>query len=198
MPLFYASPLEQFQIFSVFYGSSLLKFYPLCTNSTLFELLIFSFLLLSLNTLTLCLKVVPQRAQVGLELAYTFVYTLISSILKQKGQKFFPFIFFLFLFIALSNLTGMIPYSFTITSHIFLTFSLATSLMLGITITGVLTHKIKFIGFFMPSGAPLALAPLFVILEIISYLMRAISLSIRLSSNLIAGHTLLKILAAFV
>lgn len=122
---------------------------------------------------------------------------MVESILGKAGLYYFPLILFLFYFLIIANLIGMIPYSFTVTSHIFSTFALASFLLIGVTITGLYLHKLKFLGLFLPSGAPLILAPLFVGLELMSYIIRVISLSVRLFANLMAGHTLLKIIAGF-
>ena len=122
---------------------------------------------------------------------------MIQQNIGERGLAFFPFILFLFMFILLSNLVGMVPYSFTITSHILVTFPLALTLFIGINIIAVRIHKLEFLGFFLPSGAPLAFAPLFIAIEIMSYLSRVFSLSIRLFANMMSGHALLKIIAGF-
>lgn len=126
-----------------------------------------------------------------------FVQELVLQNVGRSYSCYFPLIFFTFNFIRFSNLLGMVPYSFTVTSHIMVTFGLALSLFIGINITGVRKHGITFVEFFMPGGAPRATAPFFVAIELISYRARVFSLSIRLFANLMSGHALLKILAGF-
>jgi F-type H+-transporting ATPase subunit a len=132
-----------------------------------------------------------------LEEIFLFSKTLVEKNIGQKGLQFFPFIFFLFSFLMISNLIGMIPYSFTITSHIFVTFSLALTLFIGINIIALKLHRLHFFGFFLPSGIHFALAPLLVPIELVSYIARVFSLAIRLFANMMSGHTLLKIIAGF-
>lgn len=114
-----------------------------------------------------------------------------------KGIKHFPLIFTTFMLILVCNLLGMIPYSFTVTSHLIVTFSIALAIFIGINILGILLHGKHFLSLFFPPGAPLALAPLLVMIELVSYVFRVLSLSIRLFANLMSGHTLLKILSSF-
>jgi len=114
-----------------------------------------------------------------------------------KGRKFFPLIFTTFMIILICNVQGMIPYSFTVTSHLIVTFSLALAIFIGINIIGVLKNGRHFLSLFFPPGAPLPLAPLLVFIELVSYVFRVLSLSIRLFANLMSGHTLLKILSGF-
>jgi F-type H+-transporting ATPase subunit a len=129
-------------------------------------------------------------------------YQTINSIVKgqiseKKGQIYFPFMYVLFIFILINNLLGMIPYSFASTSHFILTFSLSFTIVLGATLLGFSIHGIKFFGFFVPAGCPLALLPLLVIIEFISYLSRNVSLGLRLAANILSGHMLLNILSGF-
>lgn len=115
----------------------------------------------------------------------------------NKGQMFFPFISGLFIYILINNLIGMVPYSFASTSHAVLTFSLSFTVVLGATILGFQKHGLKFFSLFVPAGCPLALLPLLVLIEFISYLARNVSLGLRLAANIIAGHMLLNILSGF-
>lgn len=129
-------------------------------------------------------------------------YQTINSIVKgqinnKNGQIYFPFMYVLFIFILINNLLGMIPYSFASTSHFILTFSLSFTIVLGATLLGFSIHGIKFFGFFVPAGCPLALLPLLVIIEFISYLSRNVSLGLRLAANILSGHMLLNILSGF-
>lgn len=142
-------------------------------------------------------SLVPSRWQSFLEMIYEFVANLVEEQIGQSGKKYFPFIFTLFTFLLFSNLIGMIPYSFTTTSHLIVTFTLSVSVFLGVTLIGFQIHGIHFFSFLLPPGAPLALAPFLVVIELVSYSFRAISLGVRLFANMMAGHTLVKILSGF-
>ncbi|MGH3288125.1 MAG: F0F1 ATP synthase subunit A [Streptosporangiaceae bacterium] len=128
---------------------------------------------------------------------YNILQAHFLDIITIKGQKYIPLILNLFLFILLNNLIGLIPYSFTTTSQIIITFGFSCSIIIGITILGISIHKSKFLNIFMPSGIPKYILPLIFIIEILSYLSRIISLSIRLTANMVAGHTILNIIASF-
>lgn len=141
---------------------------------------------------------VPGRGQSVAELAYGFVANMLRDNVGTSGMAFFPFIFSLFVFILIANLLGMVPYSFTVTSHIIVTFAFAGFVFLGVTLIGFIKHGIGFLKFFVPSGVPWLLLPLLVVIEVISYLSRPISLSVRLFANMLAGHTMLKVFAGFV
>jgi F-type H+-transporting ATPase subunit a len=141
---------------------------------------------------------VPGRWQSMAELSYVFIANLIRDTVGTEGAKYFPFIFSLFMFILFGNLLGMMPYSFTFTSHIAVTFAMALVVFIGVTVIAIAKHGMHFFSFFMPPGVPIAMAPLLVPIEIISYLSRPISLSVRLFANMTAGHTLLKVFAGFV
>jgi F-type H+-transporting ATPase subunit a len=143
-------------------------------------------------------EMVPGRWQSMAELSYVFIANLIRDTVGSEGARYFPFIFSLFMFILFGNLLGMMPYSFTFTSHIAVTFAMALVVFIGVTAIAVAKHGLHFFSFFMPPGVPIAMAPLLVPIEIISYLSRPISLSVRLFANMTAGHTLLKVFAGFV
>jgi len=143
-------------------------------------------------------SVVPGRWQSLAELSYEFVAGMIKDNVGSEGRKYFPFIFSLFMFILFGNLLGMIPYSFTFTSHIAVTFTMAIVVFLGVTLIGFMRHGFHFFSFFVPSGIPVFLMPLLVVIEVLSYLSRPISLSIRLFANMMAGHTMMKVFAGFV
>jgi F-type H+-transporting ATPase subunit a len=129
---------------------------------------------------------------------YSTVYSIVvNQINAYKGQMFFPLISALFIYILVNNLVGMIPYSFAPTSHFILTFSLSFTVVIGSTILGFQTHALKFFSLLVPSGCPLGLLPLLVLIEFISYLSRNISLGLRLGANILSGHMLLNILAGF-
>ena len=195
--MIYPTPLEQFEIISFIPLFKLHNIYLNITNSTLFTLLSLSLILLLFQFINLNNKIIPTRWQSIVEETFIFNKTLVEKNIGTKNLHYFPFIFFLFSFLTASNLIGMIPYSFTITSHIFITFSLALTLFIGINIISIKKHKLHFLGFFLPNGIHIALAPLLVPIEIASYISRVFSLSIRLFANMMSGHTLLKIIAGF-
>jgi ATP synthase subunit 6 len=144
------------------------------------------------------LNIIPHSSQNKIEFFYSFVASTVKQQLGYQGQQFFVFVFVLFLFIFISNIVGMIPFSFTLTSHIFQTFSLGLSVTIAITIIGFFYHGLHFFSLFLPKGAPKILAPLLVFIELVSYVSRAFSLSIRLFANMMSGHTLLNIMTGFI
>lgn len=141
--------------------------------------------------------VVPGRWQSMAEMSYEFIAGMIQENVGAKGRQFFPFIFSLFMFILFGNLLGMIPYSFTFTSHIIVTFAMAAVVFLGVTIVGFAIHGMHFLSYFVPKGVPAVMLVLMVPIEVLSYLTRPLSLSIRLFANMMAGHTMVKVFAAF-
>jgi F-type H+-transporting ATPase subunit a len=143
-------------------------------------------------------SLIPSKIQLITEMSYTFVAKMINDTAGSNAKVFFPFIFTLFMFVLFSNMVGMLPYSFTITSHIIVTFVLAAIVFVGVTIIGFIKHGIKYLELFVPKGVPALLLPLIVIIEIISYLSRPVSLSVRLFANMMAGHTMLKVFGGFV
>ena len=168
------------------------------TNSSLF--MVFAIALVTLF-LTMSMRgraLVPNRWQSMAELSYEFVAKMIKDTVGSEGRQYFPFIFTLFMFILFSNLLGMVPYSFTPTSHIIVTFALALMVFIGVTVIGFVRNGAAFLKVFLPSGVPLALLPLLVVIEVLSYLTRPVSLSVRLFANMMAGHTMLKVFAGFV
>ena len=156
--------------------------------------LVAAFLILSMRGRSL----VPTRMQSIAEITYEFVAGMVRDNVGTSGMKYFPFIFTLFVFILACNMLGMVPYSFTVTSHIIITFAMAAVVFIGVTIIGFATHGVGFLKFFVPSGVPTLLLPLLVVIEVISYLTRPISLSVRLFANMMAGHTMLKVFGGFV
>ncbi len=141
---------------------------------------------------------VPTRMQSIAELAYEFVANMVRDNVGTDGMKYFPFIFTLFTFILACNMLGMIPYSFTVTSHIIVTFALAAVVFIGVTVIGFIRHGAGFLKFFVPTGVPAPMLLLLVPIELISYLTRPLSLSVRLFANMMAGHTMLKVFGSFV
>ena len=191
------SPLEQFEItpfvhFEV--GSVDLAF----TNSSLAMVITIAvitlFLTLSVNTRS----IIPSRLQLISELSYGFIAQLLKDTVGEQGRKYFPFVFTIFMFVLIGNMVGMLPYSFTFTSHIIVTFALAAVVFVGVTILGFAKHGMHFFSFFVIPGLPWYMLPLLIPIEVISYLSRPISLSVRLFANMLAGHTLIKVFAMFV
>jgi F-type H+-transporting ATPase subunit a len=143
-------------------------------------------------------SLVPGRLQSLVEMSYEFVASTVRSSAGEEGMRFFPFVFSLFMFVLILNLFGMVPYGFTVTSHIIVTFALAMLVIGVVIIYGIAKHGTHFFGLFVPSGVPGWLLPLLVAIEIISFISRPISLSVRLFANMLAGHIALKIFAGFV
>ncbi len=168
------------------------------TNSALFMTIgvVLAITLLMLGTRRRAL--VPGRLQSVVELSYEFIANMIRDNVGQGGRKYFPFIFTLFMFVFFGNMLGMVPYSFTYTSHIIVTFALALVVFVGVTVVGFKTHGIRFLGFLMPAGVPMFMAPLIIPIEVLSYFTRPVSLALRLFANMTAGHTMLKVFAGLV
>ena len=191
------SPLEQFEIkrlIPIDIGGLDLSF----TNSALFMLIAVALAALFLTYSMRTRALVPGRLQSVAEISYEFIANMIRENVGTEGRRYFPFIFTLFMFILFGNLLGMMPYSFTYTSHIIVTFAMAAVVFVGVTVIGFVRHGAKFLKLFVPSGVPMFLLPLLVLIEILSYLTRPISLSVRLFANMMAGHTMLKVFAGFV
>jgi F-type H+-transporting ATPase subunit a len=142
--------------------------------------------------------VVPGRLQALAESAYEFIHGMVTDQVGEEGRRYFPFVFSLFMFILFGNLIGLFPYAFTFTSHIAVTFALAAVVFVLITAVALARHGTHFFGYFFPEGAPIWLAPIIIPVEIVSYLSRPVSLSIRLFANMVAGHVMLKVFATFV
>ncbi len=141
---------------------------------------------------------VPGRLQSIAELSYEFIANMLQENVGSAGRQYFPFIFTLFLFILFANVLGMIPYSFTPTSHIIVTFAMAAVVFIGVTVIGFMRHGAHFLSLFVPKGVPWPLLLLLVPIEILSYFIRPVSLSLRLFANMMAGHTMLKVFGGFV
>jgi F-type H+-transporting ATPase subunit a len=168
------------------------------TNASLFMVLALAviplFYLVAMNRRAL----VPGRLQSIAELSYEFIANMVRDIVGEKGMKYFPWVFTIFMFILVLNLLGLLPYSFTVTSHIIVTFALAAMVWLIITAIGFINHGVGFLKLFVPEGVPFWLLPIIVVIEVISYLIRPISHSVRLFANMMAGHAMLKVFAGFV
>lgn len=193
------SPLEQFQILPLFI-IQIGKIDFSITNFTIICFLGFgSFLVILISLLSKdnSFFIIPNRIQFLIESIYVLIYNLLQDNVGSKGREFFPFIFTLFVFILFSNLIGLVPYSFTITSHFIVTFSLALMVFIGVNLIGVKNHGLNILSLFLPSGLSVSLALLLVPIEFISHVFKPISLSLRLFANMMAGHTLLKVIAGF-
>lgn len=199
---FSESPLDQFSIHPII-PLNIGNYYFSFTNSSLFMLLTLGLVLLLVFVVTKKGggKLVPNAWQSLVELIYDFVLNLVNEqiggLSGNVKQKFFPCILVTFTFLLFCNLQGMIPFSFTVTSHFLITLALSFSIFIGITIVGFQRHGLHFFSFLLPAGVPLPLAPFLVLLELISYCFRALSLGIRLFANMMAGHSLVKILSGF-
>ncbi len=143
-------------------------------------------------------KIIPGKFQLISEMFYNFIAKMISDTAGSKAKPYFPFIFSLFMFVLLCNMVGMLPYSFTVTSHIIVTLIMALFIFVAVTVIGFMKHGFKYLSIFVPSGVPKVLLPLITVIEIISYLSRPVSLSVRLFANMMAGHTMLKVFGGFV
>ncbi|MGA9442903.1 MAG: F0F1 ATP synthase subunit A [Methyloceanibacter sp.] len=190
-------PMHQFEIQRIV-PLELFGFDASFTNSALFmvigAVLLTVFILFAMRKA----EMVPNRTQSVAEISYQFVATMVRDNVGTDGMKYFPFIFTLFMFVLTMNMLGMMPYSFTVTSHIIVTLALALFVFVGVTLIGFWKHGIGFLKFFVPSGVPFILLPLLVVIEVISYLTRPVSLSVRLFANMMAGHTMLKVFGSFV
>ena len=192
------SPLTQFEVRPLIELPPLMGYDVSFTNASLFMCLslvsIVIFLALGMRGRAL----VPGRWQSMVELSYQFIGNMISDNIGSEGKRYFPIIFTLFLFVLFCNLLGMLPYSFTVTSHIVVTFALAMCVFVGVTLLALVRHGSKFLLCFVPEGTPWWMAPLMYCIELFAYLARPVSLSIRLAANMMAGHTMLKVIAGFV
>jgi ATP synthase subunit 6 len=193
--MYFHSPLEQFEVVPIivfpFFNS--LSF----TNSSMLMVLVLTISAGFFSLATYRVKVLPENWQVAGEKFYSFVYGVAYDSLGNTANRFFPLLFTVFTFILFSNLLGLIPYSFTITSHLIVTFGLALGLFGGINCVGLKKHGLGLLSLWYPGKAPFALIPMIVVIEAISYIFRVVSLSVRLFANMMAGHALLKILAGF-
>ena len=195
--MMFLSPLEQFSINKII-SIQLSVFDFSITNSTVIAFLAVNLAILAYNFACYKAKLIPTASQSMFEFLYDFIFfTVLSENVKKNGSYFFPMLFSIFSFIFFCNLLGMIPYSFTVTSHIVITLGLATMAFLSINIIGIKTHGVHLLSLFLPAGAPIALAPLLVMIELVSYSFRVVSLALRLFANMMSGHCLLKILAGF-
>jgi len=192
------NPMHQFEVYrigpEINLGTVNLSF----TNASLFMIISAITILFLLFLGTKKKLLIPSKTQFITEMSYTFIAKMINDTAGSGAKSFFPFIFTLFMFVLFCNMIGMLPYSFTVTSHIIVTFMLAATVFIGVTIIGFIKHGIKYLELFVPKGIPIILLPLIIVIEIISYLSRPVSLSVRLFANMMAGHTMLKVFGGFV
>ena len=196
---FVLSPLDQFEIRDLFsINANLLGNIHLSLTNIGLYLSISIVIILVYSLLGTNNKIIPNNWSISQESIYATVHGIVvNQINSNKGQMFFPLMYVLFMFILVNNLIGLVPYSFASTSHFILTFSISFTIILGATILGFQKHGLKFFSLFVPSGCPLALLPLLVLIEFISYLSRNVSLGLRLAANILSGHMLLNILSGF-
>ena len=198
------TPLEQFQIISLF-SVKIFCFDFSITNLVLINiivLLIYSSVVFLFSSDTMYLKestffFIPNNWQILLETIYDVISQLLFDNINIEGEKYFPFISVLFTFILFSNLVGLIPYSFTVTSHLIVTFTLSLSIFIGVILICLQKYKFEMLSLFIPSNTSFGLALLLVPIEFVSYIFKPISLGVRLFANLMAGHTLLKVIVGF-
>jgi F-type H+-transporting ATPase subunit a len=193
-----ADPIHQFQINKLFtighVGGQEIAF----TNSSLFMVIIVAITATLLVGMTASRSLVPGRMQSLAELSYEFVATTIRSTAGHEGMKFFPLVFTIFMFTVIANMIGLIPYAFTVTSHIIITVALALLVFLTVVVYGISRHGLHFLNLFVPKGIPPWILPLVVFIEVFSFFLRPVSHSIRLFANMLAGHIALKVFASFI
>jgi F-type H+-transporting ATPase subunit a len=193
------SPLEQFEVINLIsLNLPILGYWNLTlTNLGLYSIIILTIVIglhiLGNNETNL----IPSRWSISLESSFASLSSMVRSQIGNSNEQYLPFIYSLFFFIIIANLTGNVPYSFTITTSLIVSIGLSLSIFLGVTIYALYLHKIKFFSYFIPSGTPLMLVPLLVLIELISYFARSLSLGVRLFANTMSGHTLVKILSTF-
>jgi len=191
-------PIHQFQIINLFpigkIGNAEIAF----TNSAAFMLAAVLGLTLFLVAGSAGGRAVPTRLQSAAELTYEFVASMLRSTAGQEGMRFFPFVFTIFMFVLALNMLGLIPFAFTVTSHIIVTAALALTVFFTVLIYGLIRHGLHFFNLFVPKGVPIYILPMIVAIEILSFISRPISHSVRLFANMLAGHIALKVFAGFI
>jgi len=193
-----ADPIHQFEIKSLLPIAKVGGHDIAFTNSALFMVLTLGVIVTLLIGMTASRSLVPGRMQSLAELSYEFVASTIRSTAGSEGMKFFPLVFSLFMFILVANLIGLIPGTFTVTSHLIVTVSLALLVFFTVVVYGFWKNGIGFLRLFVPSGIPIVIMPLIIVIEVISFVSRPVSHSIRLFANMLAGHITLKVFASFV
>jgi len=192
------NPMHQFHVYRIGPEIKIAGVDISFTNSSLFMFLSAGIICIFLFFGTKEKKLIPGKIQLIAEIFYNFIAKMISDTAGPKAKPYFPFIFSLFIFVLFCNMVGMLPYSFTVTSHIIVTLIMAIFIFVAVTLIGFMKHGFKYLKIFLPSGVPALLLPLITVIEIISYLSRPVSLSVRLFANMMAGHTMLKVFGGFV
>ena len=193
-----ADPIHQFEIHTIFPIANIGGHEIAFTNSSLFMVIAVGLIATLLIGMTSSRSLVPGRMQSLAEISYEFVASTIRSTAGSEGMKFFPLVYSLFMFTVVANIIGLIPYSFTVTSHIIVTVSLALVVFLTVVIYGFWKNGLHFFKLFVPSGIPIFILPLVVFIEVFSFFLRPISHSVRLFANMLAGHIALKVFASFI
>ncbi len=191
------SPLAQFEIqrlVPIHIGGLDISF----TNSALWMVAVVAAITLFMMLGLRQRAIVPGRWQSAVEMSYDFIANMLRDNVGSEGRRYFPFIFSLFMFILFANVMGLLPGAFTVTSHIVVTFAMAAIVFVGVTIIGFVRHGAHFLSFFVPKGVPFWLLPLMIVIEVVSYFIRPLSLSVRLFANMVAGHVMLAVIGTFV
>lgn len=193
-----SSPLAQFEVKPIITLPEVAGYDVSFTNAALFMMLAVITVAVFFSYALRQRSLVPCRWQSVAEMSYEFIGNMVRDNIGNEGRQYFPLIFTIFMFVLASNLLGMVPYSFTTTSHIAVTFAMAMFIFFGVTAIAIIKHGTKFFGFFLPAGTPWWMAPMMYLIELFAYLARPVSLSVRLAANMMAGHTMLKVIAGFV
>ena len=191
-------PIHQFGIHSIVDFGTIGGVHIAFTNSALFMFIAVALIAALLILGTSSRAVVPGRIQALAEISYEFVANMLRDSAGKEGMRFFPFVFSIFMFVLFCNVIGLVPYFFTVTSQIVITAALALTIILLVILYGFYKNGLKFLGLFVPQGVPGYLLPLVVAIEVMSFLSRPISLSVRLFGNMLAGHITLKVFASFI
>jgi F-type H+-transporting ATPase subunit a len=193
-----ANPMTQFEVYRIGPEIKISTFDISFTNASLFMVISSLAILIIFNLGSKKNSILPNKIQLLAELSYSFVSKMISDTAGLKAKPYFSFIFSLFMFVLFCNMFGMIPYTFTVTSHIIVTFVLASFIFIGVTVIGFIKHGFGYLKLVVPRGRPGKPHPLKRVIEIITNLSRPISLSVRLFANMMAGHTMMKVFGGFV
>jgi F-type H+-transporting ATPase subunit a len=193
-----ADPIHQFEIKKIFTIGKVGLHEIAFTNSTVFMMIAVAGIALLMIGATRRRALVPGRMQSIAEISYEFVADMLKTTIGEEGMRFFPLVFSLFTFILFANVLGLLPYAFTVTSHIIITVALALLVFVTVVVYGFWTHGLHFFKLFVPSGVPMYILPLVVVIEVFSFLIRPVSHSVRLFANMLAGHITLKVFAGFI
>ena len=192
------NPMHQFEVYRIGPEIKIGDIDISFTNASLFMIISSLAILIVFSLGSKRKSLIPDKMQLLSEMSYSFVSKMINDTAGSKAKPYFSFIFSIFMFVLFCNMFGMIPYAFTVTSHIIVTFVLAAFIFIGVTVIGFIKHGFGYLKLFVPSGVPVVLLPLIVVIEVISYLSRPVSLSVRLFANMMAGHTMMKVFGGFV